>query len=68
MEEVASPSLSVGQCAEAFCKEEGTSPAPKLAVLGRQKKCRNLLTLVVKERLEATSQGSTADSSPYLGP
>ena len=43
----------------------GKASPPKLGLLGRQKKCRNLLTLVAKERLEAESEGSTADSSPW---
>jgi hypothetical protein len=69
MEEPAEPtplSLPLTQFAEASC--ECTPQPPKLALLGRQKKCRNLFTLVEKERMKISSEGSTADSSPYLGP
>jgi hypothetical protein len=51
---------------EAACSSEADEPVPpKLGVLGRQKKCRNLFALVAKERLEAGSEGSTAASSPW---
>lgn len=39
-------------------------PRPRLRELGRQKKYRNLFSLVDHEKSE--SQGSTADSSPSL--
>ena len=49
---------------EAWPGKEREATRPKLSVIGRQRKCRNLFALVALER---TDLSSTADSSPCLG-